>query len=409
MTSRHCHSKKEKTKYSICTDYIVVGLGTAGAALTRRLADAGKKVVVFETGPNLSDDSNVLTPSGSLRFVDAFNNLINNQKYAKTSFVADIPNTKIGVNFQQSSHGEMWGGDSAHNAQQAVRGDATIYDLWADEVGEPVGTGLWSYNGMLPYFKKLESFNVLPTNPYGTSSGITIDTNERGTDGPVQFTQDYIIPTANPPFVPPQLPPLIDTFFNIAGPYTGSTVATTGAPGNFMVSGDDYNLPQNKLGAFIQQRTTTDELNPEERVRSFSSNAYMTEDVVTADGKGVDNRLTILSNTTVVKVIFKGTKAIGVVYITNGISHYARAKKDVILCAGAIETPAILQRSGVGDSSVLANAEVDVVVSNPNVGRNLVQHYGAVARISCPYGIPLAALGFNTAQLFLDGTQRSCL
>jgi choline dehydrogenase len=410
--SRHHHNhhkkhscKRDHIKWSNCADYIVVVLGTAGAALTRRLTDAGKKVLVLEAGPNLSDDANVLTPSNNPQFIQAFAELIFNQKYAKTSYVLDIPNSTVALNFQQSSHGQMWGGDSAHNAQQAVRGDATIYDEWAVEVGEPLGTGLWSYNGMLPYFKKLEKFNVLPTNPFGQSSNIVIDTNQRGTNGPVQFTQDYVMPNANPPFLPPQLPPVLDTFFNIAGPYTGSVVATTGAPGNFMVSGDDYNLPQNKLGAFIQQRTVTDELDPSLRTRCFSTSAYMTPDVVTPEGKGVDNRLTILSNAVVAKVIFKGDKCIGVLYIIDGVSHYARAKKEVILCAGAIETCAILQRSGVGDADVLRDAHVDLVYANPNVGRNLVQHYGAFARISCPFGIPLAGIGFNTSQMFLDGTK----
>lgn len=397
------HSRKRKWNHR--ADYIVVGLGAAGSVITRRIADSGKSVIAFEAGPNLSNDPLVLTPSTVVDFLPAYKNMVYNQKYAETSFVMDIPNSTVGQVFEQHSGGRMWGGSTAHNAQQGVRGSDDVYDQWATEIGKPYGTGLWSYNGLLPYFKKLESFAVLPSNPYGNGSGITIDTIQRGTDGPIKYTQDYTIPTSNIIPLPPTLPPLVNTFFDIISPFTGATTSTTGSPGNYMVSGDDYNISQNKLGAFLQQRNVTSELNPAERKRSFSI-AYLPPSVVSSSGRGVHNKLRIYSNSTVVKVIFKGTKAIGVLYIKDGVSKYARARKEVILCAGAIHTPAILQRSGVGDANVLSAAgKKKIVVDNPNVGRNLSCHYGTYARFPCPYGVPFIALGFTAAQIFCDGTK----
>lgn len=130
--------------------------------------------------------------------------------------------------------------------------------------------------------------------------------------------------------------------------------------------------------------------------RSFSANSFLTPDVVTPEGKGRGSRqLTIKSNSYVSRVLFKENKAVGVEYIQgNGKNSVIKTVygKNIILTAGSIQTTAILQRSGIGDSALLNSLGIKVVVDNPNVGV-LTNQYGPSAIIA----------GSTTATPFLQG------
>ncbi len=323
-------------------DYIIVGNGSAGSILARKLTDDLKTtVLVLEDGINHADDPVVLDPNPFSSFIETLTLYIN-PLYART-----YPTGITGA-FQTYSEGRGWGGSSAHNFMLAVRGTPGIYDGWAAASGNPI----WGYDALLPYMKALETY---------TSNGGPVNTNQRGTDGPIKISQ---FPPVNPAAGAPN-------------PSLSTVIANTDGIGYM----DDYNdYTTGILGVTPNQLFVTPPALSEESHRSYSALEFLTPNVVTPEGRGVNGRkLRIESNTWASRVLFKGNKAIGIEFISNnGRSKVLKAYgKQIILCAGAIQTPALLQRSGVGDAELLNSLNIPVVVNNPNVGANLINQYGA--------------------------------
>ena len=128
--------------------------------------------------------------------------------------------------------------------------------------------------------------------------------------------------------------------------------------------------------------------------RSWSHNSFLPiGTIIDTNGKSIGKRnLEIRSNAHADVVLFSGTKAVGVRYIDlitgNPVTVYA---KQIILSAGAIETPLILQRSGVGDPTLLGSLGIPVVLNNPNVGNNMEGHAGPTVVFGTPLGVlPIA-------------------
>ncbi len=334
-------------------DYVIVGNGTAGATLARELSDGNRnRVLVLEWGKNLTNDPAVLSPD-----VFAFSGpLTNDPLYAVNPIVTiNFPNKA--PQYFIYSDGRMWGGSSAHNGLFAVRGTPKIYNDWAALSGQP----RWSYNNMLPLFLATEHY---------TPNGTVADPAQRGLSGPLFITQR---------------PPVTGDHF--AQGYSAAT-GTPFAP--------DYNNPAE--GGNICVSAHQEWITPvPDSHRSFSSNAFTNVgEIVDADGFGLNGRkLRIVSNALVDKVIFKNNTAIGVQYYIDGDVNrvaFVKAKKKVILSAGAPRTPAILERSGIGGSALLTSLNIPVLVDNPNVGEHLFNHYGASGTF----------LGITTAFPFLD-------
>jgi choline dehydrogenase len=338
-------------KKFIAYDYIIVGNGTAGAVLARKLSDNFQnKVLVIEAGENRTDDPIVLSPN-PFAFL---NEITFNPKYAFNYSV--IFNQSNGPVFIYSS-GRMWGGSSAKNYLLAVRGTPAIYNFWA----LASGNARWSYHHLLPLMLGLETYF-----PNGTVPNLS----QRGTNGPLDITQS---------------PPINQS------PYAIAESIITGAP---LVS--DYNDPtEGTTGISASQSFINPFPTPH---RSFSINAFLpVGEVVSANGRGLNGRnLRIVSDGLVSRVLFKNRKAIGVEYILSNsnvnkvVQVYAR--KKIILCAGAIHSPAILQRSGIGDQALLNSLDIPVLVDNPHVGAHLMDHYGPVGRLATT--VPGAVIGF---------------
>lgn len=157
----------------------------------------------------------------------------------------------------------------------------------------------------------------------------------------------------------------------------------------------DFNDPsEGTVGISAPQRFSTPFPN---RVRSFSSRDYL-QPVVDSGGNGLSGRkLRIQSRAFVSRVLFNGTQAIGVEYFNEGtpgklIQTFA---DHVILAAGALSSPAILERSGIGDPAILEPLGIKVLVDNPNVGSHLQNHYSITARMTGgPQPVP-SATGFT--------------
>ncbi|MCE5293784.1 MAG: GMC family oxidoreductase [Chlamydiales bacterium] len=322
-------------------DYVIVGNGTSGAVLARKLSNNRKNsVLVLEAGPNLSHDPEVLNPVAFANLYD----LTYNPKYAET-YPIPLPISTGLLQAVTYGEGRMWGGSSAHNYLLAVHGTPGIYDSWAAVSGNP----RWTYTNILPIIRAVETY---------TPDATVANYMQRGNRGPVFVTQ-------NPPVDSSVLAQDIAT--NLNAPLVA-----------------DYNDPTtgNVCTSTYQQFITP----PPNSQRSFSIPAYLPDSVITPEGKGLKGRdLRVISETRVNRILFDGNKAIGVeAVLTNGVDKAFNvfAKKKVIVCAGGINSPALLQRSGIGDATLLNSLDIPVLVNNPNVGANLSNQYGAITVVS---------------------------
>lgn len=332
-------------------DYIIVGNGTAGAVLARKLSDGNKKsVLVLEQGIN--HDGNPMTLD--VNSPDLLTNLTAitaDPQFAETYAVTAF----FPLNFITYSEGKGWGGSSAHNYLQVVRGTPGIYNGWATASGN----NFWTYNNLLPLMLALENYTPCMT---------TANPAQRGTGGPISVTQANPV-TSDPLGILLAAPGGTDCGF-ITDINDPTQVSTTGFA-NLGVS------------AYQLFATADSPCNPGHR--SYSANEFLPHSVVSPSGEGQGSRkLRIESHAQVSKVIFDGKKAIGVKFVFgNQPNKVLRAYgKKIILCAGGVNTPAILQRSGIGDPALLKSVGVKVRVNNPNVGANLINQYGPRAIVA---------------------------
>lgn len=331
----------------ITYDYIIVGNGTAGAVLARKLSDDHKsKVLVLESGINHGNDPAILDVQGSDLLAN-LTSLTYNPKYAET-YSINVFFPLVAISY---SEGRGWGGSSMHNYLQVIRGTPGIYDEWASISGN----SLWDYNTLLPIMLALENYTPCMTvaNPL-----------QRGVGGPISVTQS----------TPVTMDPL--AILLAAGSNAGF-INDINDPTEMSTTGH-FNLGASAFQLFATPGPSPCTLGE----RSFSANSFLTPSVVSFDGKGQHGRLLrIESNAYVSKVIFDGKKAVGVKFVYgNQPNKVLKAfGKKIILCAGGVNSPAILQRSGIGDPEVLKPLGIKVLVNNPNVGANLLNQYGGNA------------------------------
>lgn len=229
--------------------------------------------------------------------------------------------------------GKVLGGSSSINGMVYVRGHAKDFDEWQQH-----GANGWDYQSCLPYFKKAESF-YLGENAH------------RGGTGPLGVNNGNEMQN-----------PLYTTFIK-AGVQAG--YAHT----------DDYNAAQQE-GFGPMHMTVKD------GVRSSASREYL-------DPVKSRSNLTVITGALAQKVILEGKKATGIEYRVNGTLKTAHATKDVVLSAGPIGSPHILQLSGIGDKAILEEAGVEVKHHLPGVGQNLQDHLEFYFQYKCKQPITL--------------------
>ena len=339
---------QEKKKCE-CYDYVIVGLGTSGSVLARYLSDNfANKVLVLEAGENRSEDPIVNAGVFGLNQTE----LAYNPKYSLTK--ANAETNPILGNFPNVifSAGRMWFGSSGHNFLLANRGSS---DRW-DDLVSITGDAQWSYTNLVPYFKFLETFN-----------GVSQEAALRGDAGPLQVSQ---------------LP-------NIPNSLADAVALATNTP-----QVDDYNVPTGNLSVAPAQLFD----DPTFTFRSYGKD-FLPASILGPDGRGIGGRqLTVKSGSHVTRILFKGTKAIGVQYVQRGCTKTCYAKKKVILCAGSPFSSQILQLSGIGDPAILGDpfVQIPVKVANPLVGTGFKTHYGPllVATTSEEQQPPLPVVAF---------------
>lgn len=296
-------------------DYVIVGGGSAGCALANRLsADPGTSVLVLEAGrSDYRIDPFIHMPAA---LPIPIGNRLYDWKYETD------PEPHMGGRRVFHARGKVLGGSSSINGMIFQRGNPMDYQRWSRDPGMET----WDYLHCLPYFKRMET-------RYLVDGSVGAD-DWRGGDGPLRLEQG---PATNPLFA---------AFFAAA--------QEAGYPLT-----DDVN-------GYRQEGFARFDRNVYRGRRWSAARAYL------HPVKGRSN-LTVKTYAFVTKVNFQGRRAVGVDYTQARRAHTVSAG-EVILCGGAINTPQLLQLSGIGDEALLRQHGVPVVHHLPGVGENLQDH-----------------------------------
>ncbi|CAO2658119.1 Nn.00g073790.m01.CDS01 [Neocucurbitaria sp. VM-36] len=312
----------EKLSNETVYDFVVAGGGIAGLTVADRLTEnPDVTVLVIEYGPFDQREDSVMVPGAYFPVPYLWLPLMS------------TPQAALGGTSYSVPCGRVVGGGSVVNAMFFHRSDAALYDAW-----EELGATGWSWKGLLPYFKKSETFHP-PDPQYAAEHNMTWDESVHGFDGPVQASYapyDYAGS---------------EDFYNAA---VSLGIQPAKDPNNGYAQ-----------GIFRLLRS----VDPKTQTRSSARvNRY--------DRDASRPNYHILPSTAVSRVLFKGTTAVGVEYIgtVNGTTKTVRARKEVILAAGSVHTPQILQLSGIGDASLLKSLGIKLISDLPGVGQNLQDH-----------------------------------
>lgn len=290
-------------------DYIIVGAGSAGCVLANRLsADPAVSVLLLEAG---GPDRKL-----EIHIPAAYSKL--NRTEVDWAFWTQPQEHVLGRQIYLP-RGKTLGGSSSTNAMAYVRGNKADYDEWA-----ALGNAGWSYQDVLPYFKRSEHNEQL-TNNYHSQGG---ELN-------VTFAQRYLSPVAH-------------AFLD--------GCAQNGIPKN-----EDYNGAE-QHGAGLFQFTIKDQK------RHSTAVAFL---------KPAQKRpnLTVLTHAHLKQILLENDRAVGVEVLTGkSATQTFRARKEVILSAGAFNSPQLLMLSGIGDPEQLRAQGITTKKVLPGVGRNLQDH-----------------------------------
>jgi choline dehydrogenase len=299
-------------------DYIIVGGGSSACVVAAKLVMEGRaRVLLLERGRAKSNPI-MHFPAGYMKFL------------AKDTYLA-MHQTKLQPQLDGRGpivpQAKVLGGGSAVNAMVYMRGQAADFDRWNEAITAPgaQNDGAWSYRDLLPYFKAQEDNDHLAGEFHGVGGPLKI--SHLGHTSPM--TRTYV-----------------------------KTLQSMGIPYN-----PDFNGAR-QFGVGFMQHT----IDWRTRRRSSAVDAFLAP---------IMNNplLTIETGATVTAIRFEGDRAVGVDYVQNGVRKCASAGLEVILAAGAYQTPKLLMLSGIGPQDELARHGIETKIPLPGVGKNLQDHY----------------------------------
>jgi choline dehydrogenase len=304
---------------TLTADYIIVGAGSAGCVLANRLsADTGAKVLLLEAG---GDDRPTHNPG------QFFSNLMIHVPVGYSQTLKDpkvnwlyptLPDPGTGGRSHTWPRGKVLGGSSSINGLLYIRGQHADYDGWRQ-----LGCEGWGWDDVRPYFLKAENQERGAGQHHGVGGPLNVS----------DVTQTHVVSDA-----------------------VVEACVEAGLPRNDDVNGAD------------QEGVTYYQLTVKNGQRCSAAVAYL---------HPVMNRanLRVETNALASRVIFEGKRAVGVEFVQAGERRIARAIREVILCGGAVNSPQLLQLSGVGPGALLADHGIGVVSDLSGVGENLQDHY----------------------------------
>lgn len=329
-------------------DYIIIGTGTAGCVLANRLSeDPSKTVLAIESGH--SDLKQVFS-----RIPAAFARLFGT---AADYAIWTTPQRDCNGRELCWPRGKMIGGCSSINAMIYNRGSPQDYDEW-----ERLGNSGWAFKDVEPFMRKSESFNpsIHPDQRLSYD-----ELNQHGQSGPWKIGYSHIAPISK-------------VFIDACAAVGFQKVR---------------DLNSNKgINGVSQVQTFID---PQGQ-RSSAAVAYLTANVASR------SNLKIASGQTVTRIIFEGSKAVGVEMKASNatpIRYLAKARKEIIVSAGAVHTPHILKLSGIGPAEELAQHGISLIKDLPGVGKNLADHIYGTLVFKCTKGSSLQYLANTVTSL----------
>jgi len=312
-------------------DYVIVGAGSAGCVLAARLSEGGKfKVVLLEAGGDDRPTKN-LSQFASNLMIHIPVGYSSTLKDPKVNWLYTTePDPGTGGRSHVWPRGKVLGGSSSINGLLYIRGQHADYDGWRQ-----LGCAGWGWDDVAPYFRRAQH-------------------QERGACD----------------------------WHATGGPLNVSGVATKHPVSDAVIAAcEQAGIPRNDdVNAGSQEGATYYQLTVKNGQRCSAAVAYLHPAMTRPN-------LQVETNALAGRILFEGKRAVGVEFRQNGVKRVVMARAEVILAGGAINSPQLLQLSGVGPGELLNRHGIEVVADLPGVGENLQDHYVMSVRYRLKAGV----------------------